>query len=373
MKRLIAFTFSVFLLHSCTQEPKGTKLFFYLNTTGTYAVQMLDAYGNHNTFDTLVLHGSDVFTVHFDTVRTVSFIPLEGDLPVVHAVIGPETSKLSVEANGYITGDAENNWLAAQRKMQLDLIAFTDSLDQIKQTYADSSTFHGLYALDSSFYNYADAYRQRIIDSLVQRPNRISNLLTIYHRIGRSPVIDYMVDRKVLQNVLANLLETFPGSPDVISFQGWMKKYEESYQLTLQVQEAAEKFQPGHPFPEMSLETLEGQQVNIARGTLENHVVAVWASWCASCTNELSGMSRTQDMENWLCLSIDGLPEQRSPLGEWSDAVKNNRIGGTHLSDLMGGKSKIITGLGIQNLPVYFKVEKGIITQRVSSVKELNL
>lgn len=373
MRKLFLGIAAFSLLTSCGgSQSDGTKISFSFDVQGQYAVQMRDGNGEMLSIDTLEIIGFDEFTISFDTIRTLSFVPIEGDLPVVHSVIGPNTENLEIDAAGFISGDAENNWLGEQRRMQLELIALTDSLDRIKFSYSDSSTFKGLNILDTIFFQYADTYRQRILDSLELAPNKISNLLTIYHRIGQSPVLEYMYDRDVLRNMQGILLENHPYSPDVKAFDRWMHEFEERYQFTLKVQDAAQKFQPGQPFPELTLETPEGKEVVIQNNSLKDHVVAIWASWCPNCRNELVGMSRSTSMENWLCLSIDGLPEQRSPLADWYNAIQSDKLKGIHLSDLRGEESCIVTGLGIQNLPVYFSIRDGVITQRVSSVADLN-
>jgi hypothetical protein len=43
-----------------------------------------------------------------------------------------------------------------------------------------------------------------------------------------------------------------------------------------------------------------------------------------------------------------------------------------HLSDLMGSRSTIISGLGITELPVYFRVKEGIIVSRSASIESLD-
>jgi hypothetical protein len=168
------------------------------------------------------------------------------------------------------------------------------------------------------------------------------------------------------------LRTTYPGSPDVTTYAIWLAKYEEMLTFTTEVEAAQAKFQPGHPFPELKLETPEGKSIHIKRMSLNNRIIAVWASWCSGCRNELRATAEEGKSEDWIYLSIDGLPQQRSPLAEWYGAIKEDKLGGTHLSDLMGSRSSIISGLGITELPVYFKVKDGVIVSRASSIETLN-
>ena len=233
---------------SCSKQG-DTLIRFELEETGSYAVQYREADGTFTVMDSLDIIGNDVFEVAFDTLQMISFLPLEGELPVVHAVVGSNTQELTISKDGFISGDAENNWLGAQRKMQLDLIALIDSLDAIKSTYKDSTTFKGLRTIDSVFFAYADGYRQRILDSLVAVPGRLSNLMTVYHRIGQNPVLEYGVDREVLRGVNNALTELAPASNDVLAFNMWVEEFEETYVFTAKVAENAQKFSVGSPFP----------------------------------------------------------------------------------------------------------------------------
>ena len=73
---------------------------FALETPGTYSVQMRDDVGEFLILDTLELTGNDAFTVQFDTARIISFLPIEGEIPVIHAVVGPNSKKLTVSKAG---------------------------------------------------------------------------------------------------------------------------------------------------------------------------------------------------------------------------------------------------------------------------------
>jgi|SaaInl5LU_22_DNA_1037371.scaffolds.fasta_scaffold15431_3 hypothetical protein len=360
------------LLSSCSTQEVPSTITFEGDVSGAYSIQLRNADGTFSVVDTLEILGDDVFEISFDTTRMVSFLPITGELPVVHAVVGPSTTKLTVNEEGYISGDAENNWLGAQREMQLDLIAFIERLDAIRETYTDSTTFNGLQALDSSFYAYAEQYRSRILDTLTSKPELLSNMMLVYHRIGQNPVVDYIVDRELFIAARKALEKAYPGSDDVAAFGVWVDGFEESYQFSLQVKEAAIKFTPGHPFPEFTLETPEGKLVHLPKMGLENEIVAIWASWCNECRRELRGFAKNNDVSNLTLLSIDGLPQQRSPLGEWYEAIQQDQLlEARHLSDLKGSRSNIVSTLGVDELPLYFKVDRGIITQRVSSIAEL--
>ena len=109
----------------------------------------------------------------------------------------------------------------------------------LESYYGDSTSFVGLEKLNAAYYTYADAYRQRILDSLETHPERLSNLLTIYHRIGTQPALDYTIDRELLQNMYQQLRSTYPGSPDVTTYAIWLAKYEEMLSFTKEVEAAA--------------------------------------------------------------------------------------------------------------------------------------
>ncbi len=73
-------------------------------------------------------------------------------------------------------------------------------------------------------------------------------------------------------------------------------------------------------------------------------------------------------MDNWILLSLDGIPQQRNPIREWYLAITQDALGGNHLSDLKGGRSVITERLGVQEMPLYFKVEDGLITMRSNQI-----
>ena len=115
MRKIVALLVLITLM-SCSQE-QPTLIKFELNKKGSYAIQYREADGTFTVMDSLEILGGDVFEVSFDTLQMISFLPIQGELPVVHAVIGPNTGELIVDSEGFISGDEENNWLGVQRSM----------------------------------------------------------------------------------------------------------------------------------------------------------------------------------------------------------------------------------------------------------------
>ncbi len=355
---------------SCT-DPSST-LAFHLEEKGSYAVKTRTGNGSFIVLDTLDITGADHFELTFDTARIISFLPISGELPVVHAVVGPGIRELEIDADGIISGTPENDWMGVQRRMQLDFLSFIDSLDAVKRTYEDSSTFVGLRALDSAFFAYADNYRTALLAHLHDYPDHLSNLLAFYHRLGREPVVTFETDSALLVQVLQATKARYPENADVAAFEQQLNSYAEARLFTRTVEAAAEKFQPGAWFPSLEMEDLERRWKSFPAKSLDNAVVVLWASWCVPCRNELAQLSRWDvDQSNFIFISLDGLPNQANAYADWVEAIDLHELrqGGTHLSDLKGQRSAAITALGVQDLPLYFKVESGRIVKRNASLE----
>lgn len=365
------FLFAGFLgLAACTQPT--TKIYFHLDEEGVYAVKSRESDGSFSTLDTLEILGEDAFEVSFDTTRMISFLPVEGELPVVHAVVGNTEEELHISSDGLVSGNPENNWLGEQRRMQIALIRFIDSLDVIKASYEDSSTFAGLPLLDSAFFQYAEAYRAKILDHLGNEPGQLSNLLTLYHRIGIEPVVAYQEDSTLLLAVLKSVKSNYPYNPDVAAFESQIQAYRKAQHFTNTVLAAADKFQPGAWFPALELEDAQRKLVSFPAKSIEDAVVVVWASWCVPCRNELRALSsQGVDQSNFIYLSLDGLEQQRNPYADWMEAIQSDGLQGVQVTDFGGQRSKIITTLGVQDLPLYFRVQNGRITQRTQSIQAI--
>ena len=102
--------------------------------------------------------------------------------------------------------------------------------------------------------------------------------MTIYHRIGHNPVLDYTVDRDLLCKV-DNVEQQGSNSKDVLAFNMWgvsLKKPTGLRRRSLRMQKNS------NPAP-LSLNLLripQGELVSLKRMSLENHYVAIWAVVC---------------------------------------------------------------------------------------------
>lgn len=114
----------------------------------------------------------------------------------------------------------------------------------------------------------------------------------------------------------------------------------------------------GELAPEINLPDLQGKSLALSK--LRGKVVLIdfWASWCAPCRLEnrlIARMQREFSNRDFLVFSVS-LDNDRT---DWLEAIEKDRLQwDTHVSDLKGWDSEMLSLYGIEQIPTNFLVDK---------------
>ena len=366
MRKLLLPLLSVALFWSCSEEQDTTMIEFESGASGTYMVSAL-AGDKVDIIDTLQVEEGTKFGISMDTTTLLNFTSITGNGQAFTIIAGPEKSELVISASGIVSGDEENNWLGLQQEMRQDFWNLVDSIEPYRAYYQDSTTFVGLQVLDSLFYAKIQSYRAGLIKGVTERPGLLSNLMAFYHQVGENYIIGYPQDSVLFEFTIEELEKTYPGHPDVVTMRGFLENYKNAAEFTSAIEEAKLNVAEGKPFPSFTMMDKDGNNTIMSSEFLWDHYVFVWASWCVECRTQLRQLQERTDIDprKIIFISLDGLPNQRAPKNDWLWAIEDEGWqNSTHLSDLRGQESSAVMSLGITELPLFFRVEKGIITRR---------
>ena len=126
------------------------------------------------------------------------------------------------------------------------------------------------------------------------------------------------------------------------------------------------------------MENIKGEHVtfNDLKGQLT--LIDVWASWCKPCRAANPGMVKLYNKFkdkglDMIGISLDGISQQKNPKEDWLEAVSNDQLTWSQLSDLKGWDSEIRNIYTINSIPYTLLIdESGLIIGENLSEAALN-
>ncbi len=303
---------------------------------------------------TLKGNGAFRFEVPLDET---DFFYLSADNDDYIVLIGTPGEKVNLQAEGWsmgqtynVSGSTESVLLRNYRK---DYYNNLNALAEANRTLMKSRSKDNYADIHASLTKHMeqlfDEQRQLAKDFIRSNPGSMASLIVINDKFGQRRLFDDN-DHEIMELLDTGLMESYPGNSHALEHHIRVEGLSE-------YEAAKETLSQGNMAPLFCLPPAEGNKVCLEDFRGKVVLIDFWASWCMPCRRANPAMRKLYDDfhgEGFEILGVS-LDENRD---EWLQAMEEDAIIWTQVSDLKGTKSPVAKLYRIEKIPTTLLLDK---------------
>ncbi len=259
------------------------------------------------------------------------FVPVFVENSPIEVTIYPDSADRSL-IKGSATQDLYNRYEAQTAEMEKKM----EAVDRAWKAAKDANDSAGMKLQDSLY---------TILNDQVK-----ANIVSFAKANGKSVVAPYLIIRNNWQFDLAGLKDVTAAFDTSLNGSTYMKALRDRIAIL-------EKVAIGQPAVQFTLNDSLGNPVPLSQFAGKVLLIDFWASWCKPCRAENPNVVKAYGMFNKKGFEVLGvsLDQKRE---RWSQAVKDDKLSWTQVSDLKGWGSSAGQAYGISSIPANFLLDK---------------
>ena len=231
------------------------------------------------------------------------------------------------------------------------LILYRDSITKELQDLSNNDNFEEkMLEYRALFFEKLNAHKLFLKDFITANANSKISLIALFQSYGNaSPVLNIDDEIEIFETVLNNLRIHFPTSNHIELLES-------------QIQQA-KPLATGAIAPEFTMTDVDNENISLSNFRGKVVLIDFWASWCKPCRIanpklvELYNKYK-QDGFEIISISLDGTPNQKDPKKQWLEAIKEDNLTWTNLSELNGWQNSIRALYNFNSIPYTVLIDK---------------